>query len=144
YDQGDERGCRLTWGVGREEPCVNELGSVRTSQDRAIAFPNIYQHRVSPFELKDKSRSGHRKILALFLVDPAVHRPSTTVVPPQQQGWRVAPDPNLAAVTLSRVDSGMTRQEAEQYRLELMNERTAFVKANDEKFFSVAFSMCEH
>ncbi|KAG9084962.1 hypothetical protein FS749_004797 [Ceratobasidium sp. UAMH 11750] len=144
YEQGDERGCRLTWGVGDEEPSVNELGSVRTSQDRTIAFPNIYQHRVSPFELRDKSKPGHRKILALFLVDPAVQRPSTTIVPPQQQGWRVDLDPALVGVMLGRVESTMSRQEAEAYRLELMNERTAFVKANDDHFFSVPFSMCEH
>ncbi|QRV92052.1 hypothetical protein RhiJN_20070 [Ceratobasidium sp. AG-Ba] len=127
YDQGDERGCRLTWGVGKNEPMVNNLGSVRTSPGRAIAFPNLYQHRVSPFELRDKTKSGHRKILALFLVDPAIERPSTTTVPPQQNE-----------------QGGMSRQEAEAYRIELMSERTAFVRANDEKFFNVAFSMCEH
>ncbi|KAG9088437.1 hypothetical protein FRC06_002031 [Ceratobasidium sp. 370] len=144
YDQGDERGCRLTWGVGNEEPCVNELGSIRTSENRTTAFPNIYQHRVSPFELRDKSKPGYRKILALFLVDPAIQRPSTTIVPPQQQDWRVVPDPTLAAAMLSRFENTMSRQEAEAYRLELMDERTAFVKANDEHFFSVPFSMCEH
>ncbi|KAG9126181.1 hypothetical protein FRC07_004559 [Ceratobasidium sp. 392] len=144
YEQGDERGCRLTWGVGPNEPCVNELGFIRTIQDRTIAFPNIYQHRVSPFELKDRSKPGHRKILALFLVDPAIHRPSTTIVPPQQQNWHVTPDSSLGPSFLTRVEGGMSRQEAERYRLELMDERTAFVKENDEKFFSVAFSMCEH
>ncbi|KAG8705992.1 hypothetical protein FRC09_002641 [Ceratobasidium sp. 395] len=144
YEQGDKRGCLLTWGVGPDEPCVNELGSIRTSQDRTIAFPNVYQHRVSPFELKDKTRPGHRKIVALFLVDPAIHRPSTTTVPPQQQDWHITPNPDLGPNFLTRVEGGMSRREAENYRLELMDERTAFVKENNDKFFSVAFSMCEH
>lgn len=137
------------------EPSVNELGSVVTSQNRCIAFPNTYQHRVSSFELADKTKQGHRKILALFLVDPAVHIPSTTTVPPQQQGWRsdaTAANPVLkkafAPEIISWIDSlgdgTMTKKEAEEYRLELMDERTAFVAENDEKFFSVTFSMCEH
>ncbi|CAE6521604.1 unnamed protein product [Rhizoctonia solani] len=90
YEQDDEEGCMSTWGMGRDDPCVNELGSVITCQDRCIAFPNTYQHRVSPFELADKSKPGHRKIVALFLVDPAIHRPSTTTVPPQQADWRAS------------------------------------------------------
>ncbi|KAF8601413.1 hypothetical protein BDV93DRAFT_524801 [Ceratobasidium sp. AG-I] len=155
YEQWDERGCVLTWGIANDEPSVNELGSVVTSQHRCIAFPNTYQHRVSPFELADKSKPGHRKILALFLVDPALHKPSTTTVPPQQQDWRLnatASNPvmneRFASEIINLIDSfgegTMTQKEAEEYRLELMDEMTAFVKENDEKFFSVAFSLCEH
>ncbi|KAG8729358.1 hypothetical protein FRC12_021032 [Ceratobasidium sp. 428] len=155
YEQNDERGCRLTWGISRDDPCVNELGAVVTCQDRAIAFPNIYQHKVSPFKLKDKSKPGHRKIVALFLVDPAIHRPSTTRVPPQQQEWKSAAllsnktlGATLAPEIIDRVNSlvegAMTLKEAKDYRLELMNERKAFFAHNDEKFFEVAFSLCEH
>ncbi|KAG9083189.1 hypothetical protein FRC06_004665, partial [Ceratobasidium sp. 370] len=138
YEQNDDRGCRLTWGIAR-----------------AIAFPNVYQHKVSPFELKDKTKPGHRKIVALFLVDPAIHRPSTTSVPPQQQEWRSAAISankalraafdKLAPEIIDRVnllaDGTMKREEAEAYRLELMDERKAFVAQNDEKFFQVAFDL---
>ncbi|KAG9100176.1 hypothetical protein FS749_016039 [Ceratobasidium sp. UAMH 11750] len=158
YEQDDERGCRLTWGISRDDPCVNELGAVVTCQDRTIAFPNVYQHKVSPFELKDKTKSGHRKIVALFLVDPAIHRPSTTIVPPQQRAWladTVSADrtfkasfsklaPEIIDHISSLVDGTMTRKEAEAYRLELMDERKAFVAENDEMFFQVAFNLCEH
>lgn len=140
------------------DPCVNELGSVLTCQDRTIAFPNIYQHKVSPFELKDKTKPGHRKIVALFLVDPAIHRPSTTRVPPQQHEWRsVAVSTNqilkaafdkLAPEIVDMInllaDGTMKREEAEAYRLELMDERKAFVAENDERFFQVAFDLCGH
>ncbi|KAG9098376.1 hypothetical protein FS749_003959 [Ceratobasidium sp. UAMH 11750] len=158
YEQNDERGCRLTWGIARDDPCVNELGSIVTCQDRAIAFPNIYQHKVSPFELKDKTKPGHRKIVALFLVDPAIHRPSTTTVPPQQHEWRSAAVSanqtlkasldKLAPEIIDRVnvlaEGTIKREEAEAYRLELMDERKAFVAENDEKFFQVVFDLCEH
>ncbi|CAE6506779.1 unnamed protein product [Rhizoctonia solani] len=155
YEQDDERGCMLTWGMRREDPCVNELGSVITRQDRCIAFPNTYQHRVSPFELVDKSKPGHRKIVALFLVDPAVRRPSTTTVPPQQAEWRASGisgnqilkstlPPEIINYVDSMVEGAMTRQEAEAYRLELMDERKAFVATNDEEFFMVPFALCEH
>ncbi|KAG9083188.1 hypothetical protein FRC06_004664 [Ceratobasidium sp. 370] len=158
YEQHDDRGCCLTWGIARDDPCVNELGSIVTCQDRTIAFPNVYQHKVSPFELKDKTKPGHRKIVALFLVDPATHRPSTTNVPPQQQEWRStavsankalrAAFDKLAPEIIDRVNllagGTMRREEAEAYRLELMDERKAFVANNDEKFFQVAFELCEH
>ncbi|KAH7337291.1 hypothetical protein B0J17DRAFT_769439 [Rhizoctonia solani] len=163
YQQNDERGCKLTWGMGRfvfhwDDPCVNELGSVVTCQDRCIAFPNTYQHCVSSFELADKSKPGHRKVIALFLVDPAIRRPSTTTVPPQQKEWRtsgITANPILKAAFNklspeildhidSMVDGSMTRTEAEAYRLELMDERKAFVAKNDEAFFMAPFNMCEH
>ncbi|KAG8711500.1 hypothetical protein FRC08_015809 [Ceratobasidium sp. 394] len=158
YEQNDEHGCRLTWGIARDDPCVNELGSIVTCQDRAIAFPNVYQHRVSPFELEDKTKPGHRKIVALFLVDPVIHRPSTTTVPPQQHEWRSAAVSanqtlkasfdKLAPEIIDRVnvlaEGTIKREEAEAYRLELMDERKAFVVENDQKFFQVAFDLCEH
>ncbi|KAG9123924.1 hypothetical protein FRC07_013481 [Ceratobasidium sp. 392] len=146
YEQDDERG---------EDPCVNELGAVVTCRDRAVAFPNVYQHRVSPFELKDKTQPGHRKIVALFLVDPAIRRPSTTTVPPQQQDWRSAAVlsnetlkaafDKLSSEIIDRVNSlaegTMTREEANTYRLELMDERKAFVAENNDRFFEVAFNI---
>ncbi|KEP48077.1 DUF4246 family protein [Rhizoctonia solani 123E] len=158
YEQNDDHGCILSWGLEREGPCVNELGSVITCQDRCIAFPNTYQHRVSPFELLDKSKPGYRKIVALFLIDPAIHRPSTTTVPPQQKEWRAsginanpilkAAFNKLAPEIIDHIDSmvegTMTREEADAYRLELMDERKAFVRNNDEAFFLAPFDMCEH
>ncbi|KAF8601422.1 hypothetical protein BDV93DRAFT_558502 [Ceratobasidium sp. AG-I] len=155
YEDNDYRGCLLTWGIGRDDPCVQHLGSVLTSQHRCIAFPNTYQHQVSPFELVDKTKPGHRKILALFLIDPALHKPSTTTVPAQQQGWRLkaaAANPvlheRLAPEILDWIvgldDGTMSRKEAEDYRLELMEERTVFGKKSTDIMFSVGFSMCEH
>lgn len=47
------------------------------------------QHRVSPFKLADPSKPGHRRFIALWLVDPHTRIISTANVPPQQQDWWV-------------------------------------------------------
>ena len=47
----------------------------------------IYQHCVQPFHLVDPSKPGHRKILALFLVDPHKRIISTANIPCQQKEW---------------------------------------------------------
>ena len=51
-------------------PGLQFVGSVDTREGRLLTFPNILQHQVQPFSLVDPSKPGHRKILALFLVDP--------------------------------------------------------------------------
>jgi hypothetical protein len=45
------------------------------------------QHRVSPFKLKDPTKTGHRRFIALWLVDPHQRIVSTANVPPQQLDW---------------------------------------------------------
>ena len=45
------------------------------------------QHRVSPFELADPTKPGHRRFIALWLVDPHKRIISTANVPPQQLSW---------------------------------------------------------
>ncbi|KAF8173761.1 hypothetical protein K438DRAFT_1771934 [Mycena galopus ATCC 62051] len=53
---------------------------------RALAWPNVYRHRVVPFRLLDPTKPGHRKILAIFLVDPSIEPIlSATNIPSQQQ-----------------------------------------------------------
>ncbi|KAG8696074.1 hypothetical protein FRC08_007385 [Ceratobasidium sp. 394] len=153
YKRGIIRDSVFTWGISSNDPLVNKLGAVVACQGRAIAFPNNYQHRVSPFELKDKTKPGHRKIVTLLLVDPSVDVLSTTTVPPQQHEWRsaaISANPVLKAafdklapetieIINSFADGTMTRAEAEAYRLELMDERKEFVHKNNLKFFEVAF-----
>jgi hypothetical protein len=45
------------------------------------------QHRVSPFHLTDPTKPGHRRFIALWLVDPNRRIVSTANVPPQQMTW---------------------------------------------------------
>ncbi|KAG8968716.1 hypothetical protein FRC05_001427 [Tulasnella sp. 425] len=140
YEQDDELGVMRVWGL-----------------KRCLAFPNIYQHKVSPFELTDKTKPGHRKIVALFLLDPEKPRFSTTDIPPQQAEWyemamQQAPENSLLSrlpaeiirETTRHLPNLMTLDEAKQYRLELMDERTASVETQDFECFESEFNFCEH
>ncbi|KAH9925035.1 uncharacterized protein BXZ73DRAFT_50187, partial [Epithele typhae] len=122
-------------------------------EDKCVAFPNVYQHFVEEFELEDETRPGHRKILALFLVDPNVRILSTTDVPPQQQEWAVAealggvrklPQELLDMIFGFTEPTLISRKQAEEHRERPMEERSAFVEIHNEQTFEMHFTMCEH
>ncbi|KAH7092376.1 hypothetical protein FB567DRAFT_545535 [Paraphoma chrysanthemicola] len=71
----------------RMSPCLQNYGSVNTPEGRLLAFSNAFQHRVSGFRLSDPTKPGHRRFIALWLVDPAKRIISTANVPPQQMSW---------------------------------------------------------
>lgn len=88
YEQGDELGVQRVYGFKDGDIMNKRVGDVKCQEDRLLIFPNGFQHHVDPFELKDKSKSGHRKILCMFLVDPYNKKVVTTAqVPPQQPSW---------------------------------------------------------
>ena len=60
YEQDDHDPLSKIFGTNsmREEPAVQEIGSVDTRQGRLLVFPNTLQHLVEPFSLVDKSKSG--------------------------------------------------------------------------------------
>ncbi|KAL4866602.1 hypothetical protein BDV12DRAFT_172555 [Aspergillus spectabilis] len=130
---------------------TQDLGSVVCKESRLITFPNTLQHKVLPFSLADPSKPGHRKILALFLVDPWRRIISSANVPPQREDWR----PKLNAgediavgqqrkVTDSTQSSTMTMEEAKAYRLELMKERGLRSEKQNSAYEEGAFCLCEH
>ena len=134
----------------RYSPCVQDVGDVITKTHRCVAFPNLYQHQVQPFQLEDPTKPGHRRILVFFLVDPTQKVPSATDVAPQQRGWvtevmhgagqnsAFAKLPTELLTMISNENEGtMTRLEAEKYREELMSERTTFVAKNDRAYFQM-------
>ncbi|MCJ1467440.1 hypothetical protein MMC07_006065 [Pseudocyphellaria aurata] len=85
YEQSDFRAVEQIYGIESDGPSIQEIGHVVAKEGRLLTFPNTLQHRVAPFRLSDPTKPGHRKILALFLIDP--HRPiiSTAHVPCQQK-----------------------------------------------------------
>jgi hypothetical protein len=85
YPQNVNGWLQDVFGCQNDEAAVQEVGSVLCKEGRLLTFPNILQHQVQPFELADKTKKGHRKILALFLVDPGIRVISTANVPPQQR-----------------------------------------------------------
>ncbi|MET9624497.1 DUF4246 domain-containing protein [Streptomyces sp. NPDC006464] len=129
YEQNDDNGLREVYGLEDEDALNQMLGSASTPAGRCLAFPNVLQHRVGSFRLMDPTRPGHRKILAFFLVDPSETIVSTSDVPPQQP-WSDT--------------STMTREQAETYREQLMQERKFFVDEHNEQLYEREFSLCEH
>ena len=96
-------------------------------------FPNVLQHRVLPFKLADATKPGHRKLLALSLVDPNVKIPSTANIPPQQrQHWAQKIDeigalsilpPELRDCVYDELEFPLSLEQAKRVREELMEER---------------------
>jgi hypothetical protein len=119
-----------------------------------LVFPNIYQHRVGTFSLKDHSKPGHRKILVFFLVDPTQRIISTATVPPQDIRWRDTKLINkvigdlpfeLADMITKQIDGfEMTLEEAKQHRLKLMEERSFAKDVVTKAIYERPFSLCEH
>lgn len=121
-----------------------------------MTFPNILQHQVQPFELEDRTKPGHRKILALFLVDPNIKIISSANVPCQRKDWwreeigcqggidaRLPRE--LGDLVFEEVeDFPIGMEEAKKMRLKLMKKRKAFVLKEVKFFEEETFSLCEH
>ncbi|KAJ2915553.1 hypothetical protein MD484_g4880, partial [Candolleomyces efflorescens] len=87
YEQNQHDWLEPVFGFTNSSDTIQDVGAVDTREGRLITFPNILQHQVQPFKLADPTKPGHRKILALFLVDPNVRVVSTADVPCQRQDW---------------------------------------------------------
>ncbi|KAL0573733.1 hypothetical protein V5O48_008229 [Marasmius crinis-equi] len=156
----EEGGHQELYGIHREDACIQCLGSVLTKEGRILAFPNVLQHRVEPFELSDPSKPGYRKILALFLVDPYVRTLSTANVPPQQRDWweevlrKERPTTRLGRLPVEVFDQVLrmvdgdawpiSQEQAKKVRENLMEERSAFAVKVNRDYEQVSFSFCEH
>ena len=135
---------------------MQQVGAVETRAGRLITFPNILQHQVQPFSLEDRSKPGHRKLLALFLVDPTVKVISTAHVPCQRKDWwQEVVNMRSAIGDLPRElqdqvfeeveDFPFDMEEAKQFRLDLMEERKKFVVDASIAFENIyTFFLCEH
>lgn len=156
YEQDEHDWLTAVFGCENEGPGVQDVGTVDTLEGRLLTWPNILQHQVQPFELADSSEPGHRKILALFLVDPNIRIISTANVPCQQRHWwsehiqrgsgGISDLPvELQDHVFGQVeDFPLSLKEAKELRLELMEERKNFVVRHDEEFKQHQFSLCEH
>ncbi|KAJ0118767.1 hypothetical protein J7T55_013021 [Diaporthe amygdali] len=155
YEQDDHAPIAEIFGISsgklRQEPAIQNLGSVTTPEGRLLVFPNTLQHKVEPFELIDQTRPGHRRYLVLWLVDPHYRICSTRNVPPQQESWRAAAETESApdsddsdseTMGSEADDDWMSLEEAKRLRLELMAERTRAME--DVERATEEYNFCEH
>ncbi|CAB9530139.1 Conserved hypothetical protein [Seminavis robusta] len=87
YEQDDDKGVKLMYGLNCDQPLVQVIGTCSTPAGRILAWPNTLQHCVGPVDLVDPEQSGKRTICCFFLVDPTLRIRSTATVPPQQMAW---------------------------------------------------------
>ncbi|KAF7970375.1 hypothetical protein HWV62_24227 [Athelia sp. TMB] len=140
-------------GSHNDEATVQNVGDIVTKEGRLITFPNVFQHLVAPFKLHDPTKPGHRKILALFLVDPHIQIISSAHVPCQRRDWW-AEELGRSRELLGRLpreiiqqvmgdveDFPISLEEAKKLRLELMEERKAHTLVQDRKFHESTFSL---
>ena len=117
-----------------------------------IVFPNVLQHRISSFKLADPSQPGHRKLLAMYLVDPHVRILSTAHVPPQQKDWWAEEVRKLDWFErwplelfdrmIEYVDGfPLSWPEADDIRVELMQERSSMNEAMGEQMENVCLRL---
>lgn len=114
---------------------------------------------MSPFSLIDRSKPGHRKFLAFFLVNPYLRIISSANIPPQREDWwsdrkeligellaRALPvelqDMVSEGINATSI-SPITTDEAKKYRLELMEERKASESDKNAAFEIGNFNLCE-
>ena len=155
YEQEDRETIGRIFAIDPYGTSIQDTGSVLTRQGRAIFFPNLFQHHVSPFRLADPSRPGHRKILALFLVDPAIPIISTANVPPQQRHWweELTSVPQeksysklpaeLRQMVFANVDFPIGEDDAKSLREELMRERSP-TQLEITDALAQEWNFCEH
>ncbi|KAK6515952.1 hypothetical protein TWF281_004543 [Arthrobotrys megalospora] len=135
---GREKGL---FDIDLPDTAVQEIGSIYTKENRAVAFPNLYQHKVAPFELVDKTKPGYRKVLVFFLCDPSKNNnctPTTRTVLPQQPDFRDevlnilrhGPAGRLPLELFDEIEkylpSLISKKEAMEYHDKLMGERSEF------------------
>ncbi|TFK72606.1 hypothetical protein BDN72DRAFT_815682 [Pluteus cervinus] len=144
YDQDDHYWLKPIFGLEQYGELLQNIGGIETKEGRIITFPNTLQHQVQPFTLADPTRSGHRKILALFLVDPNIRIISTANVPCQRQDWLEELVGEEGAKKEQEGGFPITLEDAKKFRVELMDERKDFVIGHQDVMKIFTVSLCEH
>lgn len=102
------------------------LGKVEGLNGRLIVFPNSHVHRVTNLRniSTESGAQSKRRIIVFFLVNPMKRILSTREIPPQQK----------------EAGGSMTREQAMEFRLELMRER----KFKKQDWNVRTIELCEH
>ncbi|KAF8062260.1 hypothetical protein FPV67DRAFT_1672737 [Lyophyllum atratum] len=156
YQQNHHDWLEAVFGCEQYGSTLQDIGTVDTTEGRLLTWPNVLQHKVQPFRLADETKAGHRKILALFLVDPNIRIISTANVPCQQRDWWSqaiqkgdSAIPKLPLELQEEIfknvkDFPIDLEEAKEMRLKLMEERKVYVARHEDEFAQDTFSLCEH
>ncbi|KAJ5267619.1 Protein of unknown function DUF4246 [Penicillium angulare] len=140
HDPNDFTWLKQVFGMENGEPAIQHSGSIRCQIGRTVMFPSTVQHRLTKFELKDKTKSGSTRALVFYLVDPNIRIISTGNIPPQRLDWTLnnkdaeAEDLNSAMVKLAldnkdnKGNMPMSLGEALEVRKDSLNELVEFMR----------------
>eukprot|EP00798_Chlamydomonas_sp_ICE-L_P004943 gene4943-34714_t len=127
----------LEYGSGLNQ----DLGGVVLRAGRCVSFPNVYQHKIEPFQLIEGQPAGHVHLLSLSLVHPNHKLVSTSEVPPQQLEWlkeAIFADPDSR---LSKLPSGLaeligrTLDEISEFPISAGTEMRNSIDMNEERIY---------
>lgn len=144
---------REVFGLEDGEPAIQCTGSIRCVVGRTLIFPSIVQHRLTGFELKDKTKPGSLRALVFYLVDPNIRIISTANIPPQRLDWTLDLTPHededkrtvVERVALANRDRRdgmpMSLNEAIKTRNGLLEDLLEFIKYQHVAFESNIISL---
>ncbi|KAJ5924407.1 hypothetical protein N7466_008594 [Penicillium verhagenii] len=140
HDPGDFIWLKQVYGFENGDPALQRSGAIRCPTGRVVMFPSTVQHRMTKFELKDKSKPGSNRCLVFYLVDPNIRIISTANIPPQRLDWTLEAEQGegesltsaMAKLALSNKDKKgnmpMTLTEALKCRYEFLEELIEFMR----------------
>lgn len=139
HEENDFIWLRQVYGLENGEPAIQHGGSIKCSVGRTMMFPSTVQHRITKFELKDKSKAGKMRALVFYLIDPNIRIISTANIPPQRLDWTLdakSEQGNLAS-SMGKLamdnkdkkgDMPLSLSEALELRVEALNELVEFMR----------------
>ncbi|KAJ5644605.1 hypothetical protein N7507_010616 [Penicillium longicatenatum] len=140
HEPGDFIWLKQVFGFDNGEPAVQCTGSIRCPAGRVIIFPSTVQHRMTNFELKDKTKPGSNRCLVFYLVDPNIRIISTANIPPQRFDWTLETEQGegddltsaMAKLALAnkekKGDMPMTLTKALEHRYKFLEELVEFMR----------------
>ncbi|KAK1233198.1 hypothetical protein PQX77_003657 [Marasmius sp. AFHP31] len=152
YEAGDYEGLERLYGV-------EQVGIGGYKRREVVGLPECSTASSGAVWTCGPFKPGHRKILALFLVDPYLRMLSTANVAPQQRDWwaevvRQDDFTRLGRLPVELIDrvAGMmppedwplSLEEAKKVREDLMVQRTVYTNKVNADYEQRGFSFCEH
>ncbi|KAJ5167720.1 uncharacterized protein N7482_003314 [Penicillium canariense] len=145
HEPGDFIWMNQVFGLDNGEPAIQHQGAIKCTLGRTVMFPSTIQHRLTRFELKDKSKPGYVRGLVFYMVDPNIRIISTANIPPQRLDWTLdvketSEDLQTAMARLAldnkdkRGQMPMSLTEALETRMKVLKEMAEF-----ERYQHVAF-----
>ncbi|KAK6098482.1 hypothetical protein MT418_8520 [Batrachochytrium dendrobatidis] len=135
YEMESDMYWKDVYGIDRESPHNQYIGSLEVSNGRCVVYPNRYQHKEQSFKLADPTQPGHCKILTFFVVNPACRIVSTAHVAPQQPQWckssldKAHIPPELWNDITQYIQGVQSPAETKHHRDELTSDRTRITAA---------------